>query len=271
MDDRDVLTDTAVPAIATTSLKLIKQFDRLCYVTAIAHPIAAQRQCSVALVADQIAVAWSDRRHQPEFWLALPLPAAALPHLNIVALPTGLIQIELTDAAIAHWLNFPPQTALPLPATSLPAASLALFPAQHAHARCCSLLRLAHEHQFIRLDAPLAQPNQWRLITPDPIPWLAPDGQLQINHTADRVLIQALFSALDRVWRSPIQTRSSIFSLITEITQAFYAFHSAHPWFGKPTPAPQRLQAQLGLLLVTQRLLGWLLEGWLQELAPIEL
>jgi hypothetical protein len=272
MVDQDVLSDTWVPPITTIPLKLVKNSTRLCYSSAIARQAAAQQQRPVFLLASQIAAAWNDRRNQPEFWRPLPLPAAALPHLNIFALSTGLIQIELTDPAIATWLNFLLDTALPPPVSCLPAAALSLFPAQHAHARCCSLLRLAHEHQLICLKAPLADPMQWGLLSPEPIPWLTPNGQLQGNCAVDLALIQTLFTALDRIWRSPIQSRSTIFSLAAAITQAFHTFHSAHPLFGNPNAAAQpRIQAQLGLLLITQRLLRWLLEDWLQVIAPIEL
>jgi hypothetical protein len=52
-----------------------------------------------------------------------------------------------------------------------------LFPVQYAHARCCSLLRLAHWQGLIKLrDLDFNTLNR-QLIEPSPIPWLNDDQQ----------------------------------------------------------------------------------------------
>ena len=237
------------------------------YVCAIAHRLATPSQ-PAALIAAQLV----DTLLQP---LSIP-EEDSLSGIAVQATATGWLQFELSDRAIAAWLDrllakaLPQQSGMSLTSMErqmvLPTA--AIFEVQYAHARCCSLLRLAHSEGLITLDRLDAAPLVWCVINPPSIPWLTSTAQLCLNHPADRRLLGYLVEALDCLSNeSPHRTQQSLRSA-QAIAQAMQAFHRVHPLWRKTGTEPNLVVAQLGLLLATQRILYALLADGL-DLHPV--
>lgn len=260
-----------IPLLLEVPLKRLSQVYPIIYASAIALKRSAQTPAAAATIARQIAAAWTTCLNQPEFWQALPLPPAALLHLQLQPTDAGLIQIQVPDMAIAHWLDdllapvqlegCPPATAVSIP-----------FAIHHAHARCCSLLQLADREGLIALTRTMEHPRGWQLSTPHSITWLTAEGQLRLSEPADRSLISQLFAALESRLRLPSRPAGDLaaLKLVTVIAQALQTFHAAHPLFGQGAPTAT-LQAQVALLLVTQRVLYRLMAENLGIEAAIEL
>jgi len=258
---------TLAQTVQAISIKRARKAIPFVYVCAIAHQLATPSQ-SAALIATQLV----DMLLQP-----LPMPEeGSLSDITVQATATGLLKFELSDRAIAAWLDRLLAKALPqdlcVPLTSmerqmvLPTA--ATFEVQYAHARCCSLLRLAHSEGLITLDRLDAAPLVWCVINPPSIPWLTSTAQLCLNHPADRRLLGYLVEALDCLSNeSPHRTQQSLRSA-QAIAQAMQAFHRVHPLWRKTGTEPNLVVAQLGLLLATQRILYALLADGL-DLHPV--
>jgi hypothetical protein len=279
------------PANLPIVFKQVRHPTRIIYSTALAHRLAAHHQLPATAIAAQIA----DAIQSP---VVFPQPPgqqtppqdcswsdSQLQHVRVWVTETGLIQFEPDDRAIAAWLECVIQHPYPLqdfPSEALSVANLAsdshlgqrLLMIQHAHARCCSLLRLAHTEGLIILEQPDSQsPLTWRFTRPARIPWLTQDNQLLLNHPADRRLIRSLLAALDYLSHpTAAPTANTTLKLAEETSQTFAAFHAAHPLFGisPADPSNTSLFAQLGCLLVTQRVL-YLLLVVLDFPAPTEL
>jgi hypothetical protein len=149
-----------------------------------------------------------------------------------------------------------------------------LFEAQYAHARCCSLLRLAHREGMIELAQvdPEIRPL-FRAIAPNPIPWLDSDQKLRLVHPAESSLIFHLLTLLDDLYSlSPSRYRVDWEKSARTLSQVFLTFYSqCRIWGEVKTATPQLAQARLGLILATQPLLHLLLQDLLGVPAPLEL
>ncbi len=197
----------------------------------------------------------------------------------------GLLQFELGDRGLSVWLqclmkpslqahsseSIPLLTSLKKPFVQALENSEPLFVCQHSHARCCSLLRLAHDSVMTlnRLEID-ALGNPWMILTPDPIPWLTAQGQLCLTHPAERALISQLVTIVDE---SHLLTnpRSCLKSALA-LSHAFQTFYRACQIFELASPSSlQRSQSRLGLVMATQRLLRHLLEVGLNAKAPLDL
>lgn len=149
-----------------------------------------------------------------------------------------------------------------------------LFPVQYAHARCCSLLRLAHRQDLIKLED--LDFKTLRLIEPNPIPWLNDDQKidtepvrLQLVHPAERRLIAQILDVLDDISDSE---QRHLAKLAIALSQAFEKFYSnCRIWGEVKTQTPKLSQARLGLVGVTQASLRSLLQDQLGVPAPVEL
>jgi arginyl-tRNA synthetase len=232
------------------------------------------------------------------------------------AVPPGWIHLQLTNAGLANWLqcltqgigSFPLKEYLlerggegPVqqPASvilSKPGIGIAgekreqeanmspdnfksLFLIQYAHARCCSLLRLAHREGMITLSDPhpeLCSPF-WHLLAPSPIPWLNaeafPSPAVRLVHPAEWGLISQLVDTLDALSLPPADQRlTEWLKLATALSAAFESFYSACRLWGEvKTETPQLAQARLGLILATQSVLRLLLQDLFGVCAPMEL
>lgn len=235
----------------------IKRFHTVPFVygCAIAHHLATPSQ-PATLIAAQLASAMQAHSHQLN---------TRLPEIAVQATATGWIQFELGDRAIAAWLDLlldnalPAQLAIPLAATE-PAVNLqasVIFDVQYAHARCCSLLRLAHREALMTLDR-LDAPCDWRMTNPTSIPWLTSAGQLCLEHPADRDLLGHLVEALDCLADDSPRRMPRTLRSAQAIAQAMQTFHRVHPLWCRGVD-PTLVVAQLGLLMATQRILYRLL------------
>ena len=151
-----------------------------------------------------------------------------------------------------------------------------LFGVQYAHARCCSLLRLAHRQSLIKLSGLDSITPNWAWVEPSPIPWL--DGgsemegesiRLRLEHPAERGLITHVLDGIEQLTQ-PAPARA--LELANAVSHGFEKFYSAcRIWGEVKTETPQLAQARLGLVAITQQLLRSLLQDQLNVTAPIEL
>jgi len=151
-----------------------------------------------------------------------------------------------------------------------------LFSIQYAHARCCSLLRLAHREGLIKLKDLDFKTHDWQLVEPNPIPWLnerqeAATTQLILGlvHPAERRLIAQILDVSDSI-KNLDQLKAV--KLANSLSEAFEGFYSGCRIWGEVKIHALRLaQARLGLVGVTQGLLRSLLQDQLGVSAPVEL
>lgn len=149
-----------------------------------------------------------------------------------------------------------------------------LFLLQYAHARCCSVLRLAHQQGLIKLrDLDF---KTLSLIEPHPIPWLNDDHQtntgqmrLQLVHPAERCLITQILDLLDEISDSEQRHLAKLAIALYNAFENFYS--SCRIWGEVKTQTPKLAQARLGLVGVTQVSLRSLLQDQLSVPAPLEL
>ncbi len=202
------------------------------------------------------------------------------------AFSSGLLQFELGDRGLSVWLqclmkpplpanssdSIPLLTSLKKPFVQALEDSEPLFVCQHSHARCCSLLRLAHEPVMTlnRLETD-ALDDFWMVLKPDPIPWLTPQGQLCLTHRAERALISQLVTIVDNLSNLLTNPRSCLKSALA-LSHAFQTFYRACRILELASPSSlERSQSRLGLVMATQRLLRHLLEVGLNVKAPLAL
>ena len=208
---------------------------------------------------------------------------AALENFTVKVVPPGWIYLQFSDLGTAAWLQHlaqaPPwllQTQIFIsPSPRVSKSPRPLFDAQYAHARCCSLLRLAHREGIVALAKPDLEisPHFWSVKAPTPIPWLDSDQKLRLVHPGERNLIFHLLTLLDDLYcvsrsRHQVDWEKSAINL----SQVFLTFYSqCRIWGEVKTENPQLAQARLGLILATQPLLHLLLQDLLGVLAPLEL
>lgn len=210
-----------------------------------------------------------------------PEIAWTLEDVTVRILPPGLLQFEVGYRDLAGWL----QTLMQFPRLpeaigfiSVPPPNPSqLWVAHHAHARCCSLLRLAHDRGLITLDLPTPRPETWHILQPDPIPWLTspePSPQFQLNHPMEQSLMGQLVKVVDEL--AILFCETSPFPGLVwqrraiDLGQSFQAFHRHCALWGQSDNLAL-VQARLGLLRVTQTILQLLLQGILGSVAPVEL
>jgi arginyl-tRNA synthetase len=245
-------------------LNRAKNSTRVLYVSAIALKLANNWQQTPQAIAAQLVES---------------LKLLCSGDFTVEVAPSGIVQFELTDVALAVWLQRLAQTSLPLPQSLiLPVVSAdRVFPLQYSHARCCSLLRMAHRDRIISIvefDA-TTTPQIWSLSAPNPIPWLD-DEKLRLVHPAEYNLISQLLTVLDSLAfvfgeysdEKPID----YFKLANSLSEAFQTFYSqCRIWGEVKIETPKLAQARLGLVLATQSLLRFMLEELLNAVAPLEL
>ncbi|MDZ8262334.1 DALR anticodon-binding domain-containing protein [Nostoc sp. ChiQUE01b] len=211
---------------------------------------------------------------------------------SIQIVPPGLIHFELTDSTLATWLQSlvvgsgewgvgsggagedegdegdegdEANNQCPMPN---------LFAVQYAHARCCSLVLLAHREGLIKLREPVpnTSPAFWDVIFPNPLPWLNCDGILQLNHPDERRLIGELIQVVDNIECPDVSSSVKWEKVALNLSQAFEKFWSnCRIWGEVKITSPEVVQARLGLLMATQSVLKFVLEENLAVFAPLEL
>lgn len=184
----------------------------------------------------------------------------------------GWIILRLSNRGLATWLQHLSQISSHTPPKSAlsPQYSQNLFPVQYAHARCCSLLRSAHQQNLIQLKNLDCNTHPWQLLEPNPIPWLndAQDG-LRLVHPTEKFLLEQILDLSDVL---SSHSQLSYVKLALGLTQAFEKFYSnCRIWGEVKTETPDLAQARLGLVALTQALLRSLLCNQLASFAPLEL
>ncbi|MDZ8030005.1 MAG: DALR anticodon-binding domain-containing protein [Nostoc sp. DedQUE08] len=172
------------------------------------------------------------------------------------------------DATCSTWGD--PKTAV-APQCPVPNS---LFAIEYAHARCCSLVLLAHREGLIKLREPIpnTSPAFWDVIFPNPLPWLNCDGTLQLNHPDERRLIGELIQVVDNIECPDVSDSVKWEKLALNLSQAFEKFWSnCRIWGEVKITSPELAQARLGLLMATQSVLKFVLEENLGVFAPLEL
>jgi arginyl-tRNA synthetase len=240
-----------------------------------------QRAIYVSAIALKLAQVWQQPPQSIAREIAESLKAPCSKDFVIEILPPGILQFELTDAALAIWLQRLAQNPLPVPESQIiPSAFEAdrLFPIQYSHARCSSLLRMAHRSRLISIahPDPPATPEIWSLAAPNPIPWLNSSGRLRLLHPAERSLISqqlAIVDSLVPVFGGGDRAKPvNYFKLANSLSEAFQTFYSqCRIWGEVKTETPKLAAARLGLVLATQSLLRFMLVNLLDAVAPLEL
>ncbi|OYD98209.1 hypothetical protein CDG76_04400 [Nostoc sp. 'Peltigera membranacea cyanobiont' 210A] len=162
--------------------------------------------------------------------------------------------------------HLPPLSQSPMPNS--------LFAVEYAHARCCSLVLLAHREGLIKLREPVpnTSPAFWDIIFPNPLPWLNCDGILRLNHPDERRLIGELIQVVDNIECPDISGSVKWEKVALNLSQAFEKFWSnCRIWGEIKITSPELAQARLGLLMATQSVLRFVLEENLRVFAPLEL
>ena len=155
---------------------------------------------------------------------------------SVEVLSSGWIEFQLSDWGLATWLQHSTHAFhhdAPQPWGECVSPDK-FFPVQYAHARCCSLLRLAHTQGLIKLrdldfntqdlrNRPPSPPNlggtgftppkvggsggqndgicvspntvSWQLVEPNPIPWLNDDQEADTG----KVLLRLVYPAEQRL------------------------------------------------------------------------
>lgn len=267
-------------------LYLVKDRTQLLHTTAIALKLSQQWQKSTMELASEIAV---------KLYQISRKSGLRAGECTIEVVPPGWINLRLSDTSVGNWLQRfaqqPPWVGqgsvgefLRQNLPSQPEAwkrakipnSQTVFRIQYAHARCCSLLRMAHREKAIELAKPDPDrtPAYFRLVNPNPIPWLTANEQLRLIHPAERNLIYHLLSIPDILYcPPPKQALSSPWEKLSiNLSQSWEKFHSqCRIWGEVRAEAPELAQARLGLILATQALLRLMLEDLLGIPAPLEL
>ena len=140
--------------------------------------------------------------------------------------------------------------------------------AQHAHARCCSLLRLGMQAGLIQLAA---FPRGRSIV--EPLPWLGENASLRFQHSSEHQLIRQICQNLDEIslvndFSEPERTLKQV----SRLSQAFRRFYADCLIFNEvKVNNPALAQVRLGLVDLVRSLLHLLLEDGLGIPAPPEL
>lgn len=252
-------------------LYLAQQQQRVLYVCAIALELSQALNLSALEIANTLAqlvcrqFESTGTTHKPDF--------------IIQVVPPGWLHFELTELYQAAWLQnlllSPP--ILQMPQTQNPQLSKSdasgLFAVQYAHARCCSLVQLAHREGLITLgQASDTSSALWVVVKPNPIPWLHFEQKLRLSHPAERALIAQLLGLVDDIYCPSSRQRINWLKAGLNLSQAFQSFYSnCRIWGEVKSQNIQLAQARLGLLLITQSALRLLLQDRLGIIAPSEL
>lgn len=174
----------------------------------------------------------------------------------------GLIEFTLSDRGVANWLEQVCQNLFPIPLLQKDAEITPhLFEVQYSHARCCSLLRLAHRENLITLkDIDLTpRENFLSFQTDKQIPWLTSQGNLQFVHPSEYQLLTHIIEIIDKFEESFERQRwEKIAHQFSDTFQQFY--RQCQIWGEVKRYTPELAQARLGLVLITRSLLHFLLQ-----------
>ncbi len=252
-------------------------------------PLQVDPQAPMGIFLSPIALQLSGQQPAGEWAQSLLTKIPKPQELRLWAKPSGWIYGQFSEVAIATWLQ---QLTEQCPRLSEQAvveldSSLSdpdLFPVQYAHARCCSLLRLAQRERMIDLQTETLS-STYAIATP--ITWCTIDNNLCLQHPAEQRLIQkllefpGLLQTSKQVWRrestsgvslpGPLEHRQLV-RKAQEWGEDFQEFYRDCRIFGEVRQQSIALsQTRLGLVSATQRVLSFLLQDLLHLIAPLEL
>jgi arginyl-tRNA synthetase len=189
---------------------------------------------------------------------------------SVQVVPPGWIYLELTHPFLAAWLQSlvegggkEGETRRQGDKGTRREGDGRLFAVQYAHARCCSLLRLAVRERLIEFWETQSDGNSGfeSAIPPKPIPWLNCDQKLRLNHPAELRLIAELVQAVDNLENPDAVSLLRWEKAALNLSQAFETFWSeCRIWGEVKITSPELAQARLGLLMATQSVFRFLLE-----------
>ncbi|MGK7875905.1 MAG: DALR anticodon-binding domain-containing protein [Xenococcaceae cyanobacterium] len=249
----------------------LKNHTGVVYRCAIAFGLASVQKLSPEAIAHQLVTFLPT--------IASNLNNQPLLDFTVRVVNPGWIDFELSDRALAVWLQQLPQiTSVHPPSSEVGSREESfefvsnLFPIQYAHARCCSLLRLGHREGLIGLhDQDFSQPV-WQWVEPNPIPWFNPHpehGNFQLVHPTERHLILQLLAVIEALDSSE---EGNWVKLAADLSKAMLDFYrSCRIWGEIKKETPALAQARLGLIAVTQFLLRGLMQEQIRVSAPVEL
>lgn len=300
--------DSRFSLIRDIPVKLVINQTRFFYVSAIALQLEKKLETPAIEIAKELLERLSQRSFEPHLTTKTSGLDQVWKCFTIQINGPGLLCFELTDQGIGKWLNLlinldgklknSPQLEgdrlekignhLRNPTVTphilrnstnekfLPRNSTDLLQIQHAHARCCTLLRLGEQNGMILRAAPFSlgsgeppwlegnvircrQPSEVELIQQLCRGW---------DHVADRLATTELpianFTDLSTSADPPSVRISSkpdkTVKLMTEVCQAFFQFYASSSIFGEAAVnTPNLAQARLGLVALTRSLLETLL------------
>jgi arginyl-tRNA synthetase len=252
-------------------------------------PLQLDARSPLGTFTSAIALQLAGRQHPPmeiaEHLLSLVRPSS---DLKLWVKPPGWIYGQFSTGAIALLLQqLTEQSPHLQPAQPITLdQSLrdpVLFPAQYAHARCCSLLCLAQREGLIDLEFNSQEPS---FTLPASIPWYTEQKQLRLQHPSEHKLIEQLleFPGLLNNPKQMQPTQAIAVAIpwpldhqkLIQQTQAWgkslLQFYRDCRILGTISQAtPELSQARLGLVSITQRALAFLLQDLLHVIAPPEL
>lgn len=247
------------------SLYQAKGCTRFLYISPIAFHLSKAKKIPALEIANAIALLLDS---QVEYCCRQPTSANLL-QFTFEVVPPGWIHIEVTQPMLAAWLQqliiCPPQLEnyrekedCQLTQTD----TYRLFAAQYAHARCCSILQMAHREKLITLkELPETSSAVFLPVAPSPIPWLN-DQKLRYFHPAELALISQLLATLDDFYCSGTSRQLKIWEKAAlNLSQIFQTFYSCCRIWGEVKMQTLELsQARLGLVMATQISLRLLLQ-----------
>jgi len=184
----------------------------------------------------------------------------------------GELEFVLQDHAIAAWLNrllHPNFTLEAIGTPVLPDMSRRVFVIQHAHARCCSLLKQMQELGLAPID-PLTDIGI-KDECADLLAWSVSALLLRELLASERYLVQQLLQTIDLFASLPQNAAKRLFLLTEQIASGFDQVHRDCQLFAPSLlNSSDRLKAHLAVLAATRNILCQSLKG-LNLTAPSEL
>jgi hypothetical protein len=181
----------------------------------------------------------------------------------------GWFNFHLSEPSLALWLHHFPQMFLPeKPQHPIEEgiSSDDLLPYQYAHARCCSVLRLAHQAKMIQLRDRDFHQRIWQWREPEALAWFSPWQQFLLAHPSEMHLIREILAAVDGL-ANPTSTHW--LRLTANLSQAFLECDRyCRIWGETYLHNPDLSLVRLRLMAMTQWLLQTLLQAKLDASAP---
>jgi hypothetical protein len=207
--------------------------------------------------------------------------------------PQGWLYAHFSALELSKWLQrlllatpFQPDLE-PLRISAGVSSDPVIFQLQYAHARCCSLLKLAQQENLIRLTNGNNQFAQLK----SPVIWQTLTGELQFQTLAEHQLLLALIQFPQSLSPNKIMYGYSQIALLGHQTwiewpppepylqrqaqqwsHLFLNFYRQCRLFGDiQQVTPELVTARLALIFILRRVLAFILETALQVEAPVTL